>query len=63
MRLPSPAIEVPQEKWDIRGLPGSTIFGHSRAIYPPLDLLAIPVLYQDETYALLNLLGTAHSWP
>jgi hypothetical protein len=51
MRLPSPAMEVPRIEWIIRGLPTSSLYGHGRAIYPPLDLLAITVSSEDATYA------------
>lgn len=48
VRLPSAAMEIPQKEWMIRGLPASATRGHQRAIHPPLDLLAIPVLSRDE---------------
>jgi len=47
VRLPSAAMEIPQKEWMIRGLPGCAARGHRRAIYPPLDLLAIPVIYGE----------------
>lgn len=51
VRLPSPVMEVPRKEWTIRGLPSSAGFRYQQAIYPPLDLLAIPVVSQEEQYA------------
>lgn len=48
VRLPSPVMEIPQKEWMVRGLPASATRGHQRAIYPPSDLLAIPVLFGEE---------------
>jgi hypothetical protein len=44
VRLPSPTMEIQRSEWIIRGLPGDPVGERSRAIYPPADLLAIPVL-------------------
>ena len=49
VRLPSAAMEIPQKEWTVRGLPASAARGHQRAIHPPLDLLAVPVLSEEET--------------
>jgi hypothetical protein len=48
VRLPSAAMEISQKEWMVRGLPASATRGHQRAIHPPLDLLAIPILSEEE---------------
>jgi len=47
-RLPSVAMGIPQKEWTVRGLPDSSTRGHQRAIHPPSNLLAIPVLSGEE---------------
>lgn len=51
VRLPSRTMETSQEEWMIRGLPAS---GHQQAIHPPSNLLAIPILSEEEKCVLLN---------
>jgi len=46
VRLPSAAMALPQKEWMVRGLPATC--GHRRAIHPPSNLLATPVLSDEK---------------
>jgi hypothetical protein len=48
VRLPSAAMEITRKEWVIRGLPSSGAYNYKRAIHPPSNLLAIPVVSEGE---------------
>lgn len=48
VRLPSAAMEMPQKEWVVRGLPVSATRSYRPAIHLPSNLLAIPVLSEEE---------------